>query len=80
MNTKLFTVPVFVNNKRHVRTLIDDSCQSYSLISQSTVQDLNLPLLPLPRPIIISGYDNVPANAIIKNVAVISTLDIAGSI
>lgn len=79
MNEVHFSVTAFVNKIHSVKVHIDGGCRPYGLIDRKTANRMQLDFLPLKRTVGIMGFKDPVPTDIVKEVAVIYDLDIAGS-
>jgi transposase InsO family protein len=78
MDLPLFTVPAFLNHSTLTKTLLDDGCSAYAMISRKAARKAGLSIFPLPRPIGVKAFsDSLKGH--ITEIAAIDQLDIGGS-
>lgn len=78
MLSNLFIVPALINSLQHVSTLMDDGCNIYAMIEDQAARQLHLPRFQLTSPLQAASY-NDQAAGMIREVAIIDSLDIGGS-
>lgn len=79
MTCPLFSVPAQINKHFSIETLMDDGCNSYALVDRRTVRKAGLPVITLGRTINASSFSEQAAGEITQ-VAILESLDIAGSV
>ncbi|KAF1980604.1 hypothetical protein K402DRAFT_399269, partial [Aulographum hederae CBS 113979] len=78
MISSLFSVPALINQQSHVMTLMDDGCNTYSIIAEPAVRRIGLARFALPQPIAAASFSDQLAGQITQ-VAILDSLDIGGS-